>query len=506
MELLALSPAIPATIQNLIKSRLLKLSENAQRILHIAAIIGREFDFDLVRQAASLSEAETLDAIDELQRAHLINALPDDKFAFDHSLTMDIALNDMNGTRRRFLHRQVAEALKSTHQLDFDPVSGLIAHHLIKGNLPEQAKAYAFRAGRFAASLAAWVEALAFYKQALELETLVVVRAPIFLAMGDAHFHKGDFALASEDYRSAMELAQTSHNLSLLEDAHLGLSLSLFPQASYSEAVEMARKLRESGPPELAICAEFVWGASLTVESSHPQEAEQHLREAERLLREQKKNFDSKVTFLQIKYSLAGVFGQQGRSSEAIAQFLEVLDILERGEGTLDTLRNIMLFNNLAYHMHLLGDPAAMGYVQRGIKLAQERGSLSHLPYLYSTSGEIALATGDLDTAEKYFRDGLALAEQIPIPERIAGMTANLGLVAKQRGDLTLARERLHSSLNLVEPLGNHHLEVRIRIWLAPLLSSSDARRCLKSARILAEQDGLRGLLEEINQLEEELA
>ena len=238
---------------------------------------------------------------------------------------------------------------------------------------------------------------------------------------------------------------------------------------------------------------------------SHPQEAEQHLREAERLLREQKKNFESKVTFLQIKYSLAGVFGQQGRSSEAIAQFLEVLDILERGQGTLDTLRNIMLFNNLAYHLHLLGDPAAMGYVQKGIKLAQERGSLSHLPYLYSTSGEIALATGDLDTTEKYFRDGLALAEQIPIPERIAGMTANLGLVAKQRGDLTLARERLQSALKLVEPLGNHHLEVRIRIWLAPLLSSSDARRCLNSARMLAEQDGLSGLLEEINQLEEEL-
>ena len=112
MELLSLSPAIPATIQNLIESRLLKLSENAQRILHVAAIIGREFDFDLVRQAASLSETATLDAVDELQRAHLINALPDDKFVFDHSLTMDIALNDMNGTRRRFLHRQVAEVLE----------------------------------------------------------------------------------------------------------------------------------------------------------------------------------------------------------------------------------------------------------------------------------------------------------------------------------------------------------------------------------------------------------
>ena len=61
--------------------------------------------------------------------------------------------------------------------------------------------------------------------------------------MGNAHFHKGDFALASEDYRSAVELAQASHNCALLEEAHLGTqSYRSFPQARYREAVEMARK------------------------------------------------------------------------------------------------------------------------------------------------------------------------------------------------------------------------------------------------------------------------
>jgi tetratricopeptide (TPR) repeat protein len=178
---------------------------------------------------------------------------------------------------------------------------------------------------------------------------------------------------------------------------------------------------------------------------------------------------------------------------------------MERGEGTLDTLRNIMLYNNLAYQLHLLGDASATTYIQKGIQLAQERGSLSHPPYLYSTSGEIALADEDLDTAEKYFRDGLRLAKQIPLRERIAGMTANLGLVAKARGKMDLAREQLQKALTLVEPLGNHHLEVRIRIWLAPLLAAQEAQACLNTARVLAERDGLYGLLEEIAQLEKGL-
>jgi DNA-binding SARP family transcriptional activator len=506
LEILCLSPAIPATIQNLVVSRLLKRSDQAKGILHIAAIIGRQFDFALLKQVSSLSEAQALDAIEELQAAHLIAPLPDDQFAFDHSLTMEVALSDMSAARRHSLHRRVAEALESIHASDPGPVSGLIAHHFLEGSLPARAKLYAFRAGQRAADLAAWVEAIAFFDQSLALETDQIERAHILLATGAAHFHKGDFALSTGEYRTAVQLAQDCEDWPLLEQAHIGLNLALLPQARFAEAVQAARELRQSGPPELALCAEFIWGASLGVESAHPIEAEAHLRTAEQLLREGVGSFRSQVTSVQIKYSLAGVFGQQGRSLEAIEQFRQVLEMLERGEGSLDTLRNIMLYNNLAYQLHLVGDASATGYIQAGIRLARERGSLSHLPYLYSTSGEIALARGDLHAAETYFQEGLDLAGQVPLPERIAGLTANLGLVAIEQGRTDLGRERLQKALELVRPLGNGHLEVRIRLWLAPLLSPAEARRCLEPARILAEQGGLAGLLEEIGELERKLA
>jgi DNA-binding SARP family transcriptional activator/tetratricopeptide (TPR) repeat protein len=498
------SPAIPATIQNLVESRLLRLSENARHVLHLAAVVGREFNLELLERASSLAESEVLDAIEELQSAHLIQSLRDENFAFDHSLTMQVALQDLSQARKRSLHRSIAEALESLYKLELDSMSGLIARHFIDGNLPARAAPHAFHAGNSASKLAAWVEAIAFFEQALAFETDDVQRARILVAVGDAHFHKGDFALASRDYQAAVGLAEMSRGLPLLEEAEIGLNLSLIPQGRFAEAIQEAKRLRESGPAELAPCAEFVWGASLTVESAHPLEAERHLRESARLLQE-RPDYSGKVASAQIKYSLAAVFGQQGRSPEAVGHYREVLEMLARGEGTLDTLRHIMLYNNLAYHLHLLGDPLAAATVQKGIELAKERGSLSHLPYLYSTSGEIALAAGDLDTAEKYFREGLALAEQVPIRERIAGMTANLGLVAKQRGDPGRARDQLHAALDLAELLGNHHLEVRIRLWLAPLLSSPDDRICLQSARKIAEEDGLQGLLEEIDALEKHI-
>lgn len=165
-----------------------------------------------------------------------------------------------------------------------------------------------------------------------------------------------------------------------------------------------------------------------------------------------------------------------------------------------------MLYNSLAYRLHLIGDATAVDYIQIGLKLAREKGSLQILPYFYSTSGEIALANNDVDAAEKYFNDGLVLAEKIPNLERMAGLTANLGLVARQRGAADLARERLKTALTLAEQMGNRHLEVRVRIWLAPLLSPEEALSYLDDAYTLAEQGGLRNLLEEITALQKNLS
>ena len=310
-----------------------------------------------------------------------------------------------------------------------------------------------FVPGSLQQSLAAWVEAIAFYEQALEFEPDEAKRAQIFLEMGAARFHKGDFAPASDDYRIAVNLAGAQQRLALLEAAHLALNQSFLPQARFAEAIALAKELRESGPPELAVCAEFCWGTGLGVESAHPIEAEFHLREAERLLAE-RRDITGSITLAQIMYQLAGAVGQQGRSLEAIELYRKALAMQERGDATLDILRNIMLYNNLAYHLHLVGDPSAADYIRAGIKLAREKGSLSHLPYLYSTSGEIALAQGDLDGAEKYFSDGLALAEQAPVPERIAGMTANLGLVARQRGDTDSGLRAVEQSVGIGSAVG----------------------------------------------------
>jgi tetratricopeptide (TPR) repeat protein len=497
------------TIQNLVLSRLIRISEGARRVVEAAAVIGREFTFELVQRSlllseVSLSETAILDCFDELEGALIIQPQGHDRFTFDHSLTMETALQDMSASRQRFLHRKVAQALEELHRNQLDSIAGLLAYHFNAAGLPAQAGTYALRAGRYAASLAAWAEAIQFFEQALSTETDPGKQAAICNLLGKARFHKGDFIPASQAFFRAIELARASADIPDQEAAYLGLATSFMPQSRFREAVSLARDLETAGQPEMAICAQFIWGVSLSVESAHPNEAEIHLRQALRLL-DDSPDYHGVVTQVLIHYQLAGVVGQQGKSAEAVALYQQALEVVRMDRSALDLLRRIMLFNGIAYQMHLLGDPAAIDYAEEGIRLAQETGSLTHLPYLLSTCGEIALGQSRLDEAEHFFAEGLVLARQAPVPERIAGMTANLALVSRERGELTIARERLSEALLLADELGVNHLAVRIRCWLAPLLPSNDAQVILQQAHTIAEQSGFQSLLEEITALEQQV-
>lgn len=496
------APFVPPTIQNLIATRLTRLDENARRVIYIAAVIGREFDFELARQAAGLTEDQVLDALDALRAAGLIVARQGTGLVFDHNLTMDVTRVEMGEPRWRLLHRRIAQALEQIHGLYRDELAGRIARHFDEAGAPERAAPFAQRAGDHAGNLAAWSVAIEFYQLALRGNVDDTARAKIFIAMGDAQFHSANFVQATESYKVALQLARVLGDFPLIELSLHALTQSHFPQGRYAEAAAIAREMLESGPPELAGAAEFAWGTVLAVESAHPIEAEAHLRAAERLLAEPHA-YHGQVTPARMKYQLAAVYGQRGSSADAVASYRAALEIAQTDPSTLDTTRTIMLYNNLAYHLHLLGEQtAAAECVRAGLRVAKERGSISHMPYLLSTSGEIALAQGDLDAAEQFLSEGLAEAERTPIPERISGIRANLGLVAHARGQDDLARQRLTDALARADALGNGHLSVRIRIWLAPLLPPADARTRLREARSIAQANGYAGLLEEIGLLE----
>jgi DNA-binding SARP family transcriptional activator/Tfp pilus assembly protein PilF len=500
------SPVVPHTVYGLIQSRLMRVSDTARRVLDVAVAIGREFDLDVVTRASGLSEVAILDALDELRAIGLVvpaasadgqhNGL---RYGFDQTLTMEVAYREIAEARHRLLHRHIAEALEQLHGQDLGSVAGLLASHYAEGNAPELAARYALQAGRRAAELAAWAEAISLYEMALAgMEN--GQREATYLVLGEAYTQSGAAARAGEAYRSAIELAIARGDLVAANRTQLALGRTLLAQSRYAEAIELARRVLAAGQPENNVGAEMLWGTALSIEGVDLAGATEHLNKAAALCSAQQ---DPTIK-AQTTFELGSIAAQQGDLQRAVQLYRQALEVGESYPAAVQY--RILAHNNLAYHLMLLQDPTAIEHAKAGLEIARESGVLIYQPYLLSTLGEIALADGDLDAAEAAFDEGLALAERLPVPERVAGITANLALVSIKRGQTALAIHRLSTALARADALGTRHLAAQIRIWLAPLLPPAEARATLAEARALAESGNRARLLEEIAQLELKIA
>lgn len=497
MDRLREADLLPHSVFSLIQSRLARLSEPARRILDSAVAIGRDFRFDVAARAAALSEDAALDGMDELLAGGLVSVSGPSSYRFDHSLTMEVAYREVGELRHRRSHRQVAEAMEGLYPRGrLESMSGQMAFHFEEGGDARRAAPYAVQAGRRAAALAAWQEAAAFFKMAVDgLEGRA--RLPVLMELGQAYNRAGEAARAVETYRLALGLAETAHQEAQADQARLGLAQALVPLAKFSESVAESRKVLAGGRPENAYLAELWLGTVLSIEGANLGEAAEHLNQAEALCQQR----GSPVDLSHVKFELGSVEAQRGNIPAAVQHYRDALAAAERAPLSESVDRRILANNNLAYHLHLLGDPSAADYAREGMALAKEWGMLFLLTYLYSTQGEIALAGGDLEQAGSSFNAGLELARRLVIPERIAGLTANLGLLAAARGENPLAIHHLSAAMSQADSLGLRQLSAQVRIWLAPLLPNQQAHLVLSEARDIAGAERRR-LVEEIDAVE----
>lgn len=500
------SPALPQSVSSLILSRLALLSDGARRVLDAAVAAGREFEAEVVWRAAGLSEVAGLDALDELRRSGLIvsvsrrePAAAVEIFRFDHTLTMEAAYRDIGETRHRMMHRRVAEALEHI-SVDPDGSAAQLAWHFREGGDFESAAPYAFKAGQSAARLAAWHEAIEQFEHALEGTRQPSEQVSILSALAQAQLNSGQAALAVESYRRAIHVEKDPERRT---DLRLELCQAYFTLARYGEALALAAQLSDTGD-ETAVTplqqarAELLWGTILSAEGADLQAASEHLERA--LARMANCPTTNPALMAQAQFERGGLAAQQGDFATALGYYEQTLAIA-REDGDLPMWEALAL-NNLAYHLLLLGDqarlPEADTHTRQGLRLAEDRGLLNLLPYLYSTRGELQLAAGNVADAQVSFLAGLAQAEAIGHQERIAGLNANLGLAARARGEHSTAIHRLSTALAQADAVGTQHLAAQIRIWLAPLLPPDEARHRLAEARAIAQAGGRRKLLEQI--------
>ena len=106
--------ALPDTVRMVIEARVRRLGPQAERVLSLAAVIGRDFDLDVLATAAATSDDELLDILDAATAAALVQEMVDvpGRYNFSHALIQRTLYEGLGPTRRARAHRQVAEAIE----------------------------------------------------------------------------------------------------------------------------------------------------------------------------------------------------------------------------------------------------------------------------------------------------------------------------------------------------------------------------------------------------------
>jgi DNA-binding SARP family transcriptional activator/Flp pilus assembly protein TadD len=404
---------LPANVRDVLLARLAPVDETASQLVGTAAVIGRSFDFETLRIASGRSEIETVNGLEALLAAGLIEeqrvkeSPGNPTYDFVHEKLRDIVYEQTNQARRRLLHRRIGDAIHSQGHARRSleaPASQIAHHYRLAGDDVQSAEFYKL-AGDHARSLFANAEALSHYQASLDAG--YPEPEALHEALGDLYTLRGEYASAVQNYKEAIDLCQPAcpprleqklgeiyarQGEWILAEKHFQSALDGFGSresstdlahlyASWSQVAHQRGQDQQAyGLAELALQA---------AENTQDSEALAQAYNISGILARSTGDLDKALFYLQCSLeaaqklenpparvaalnNLALVFGERGDFSEAIRLLEPALELCSRLG---DRHREAALHNNLADLYHAEGNAEeAMRHLKQAVRIFAEIG------------------------------------------------------------------------------------------------------------------------------------
>lgn len=165
---------LPEGVKEALGRRLDRLSKEANELLKVAAVAGREFAFETLQLVSGHDQETVLRLIEEGLGARVIEEREGaGRYWFTHALMQETLLEELSTTRRVRLHGQIGEALEQRYGQRAEEQAARLAGHFVESAAlyrEHAAKAlrYSRLAGEEALGRLAWDEAVTHFTHALE--------------------------------------------------------------------------------------------------------------------------------------------------------------------------------------------------------------------------------------------------------------------------------------------------------------------------------------------------
>jgi DNA-binding NarL/FixJ family response regulator/tetratricopeptide (TPR) repeat protein len=229
---------LPTSVADATATKAARMSDVAQSVLRVAAVIGRTANDALIRSVAGLEDGPADQGLREAVHMRLLETDHAARgYRFRHALIQEAIYRETLPGERRRLHARVASVMDgphSTHAMD-GALAAQLAHHWYEAGDEGRAFQASLRAGAEAADQSAYAESLGHYERALDVWQPSVddsgpSRSSVLTAAARSAYRAGAFD-KSRTYaeRAVDELGETPdptvqlHALYALAEAQFGL-------------------------------------------------------------------------------------------------------------------------------------------------------------------------------------------------------------------------------------------------------------------------------------------
>jgi class 3 adenylate cyclase/tetratricopeptide (TPR) repeat protein len=235
--------SVPASLHAAIVARIDRLTEDARLALQMAAVIGRQFRMELLRDLSHAQQEIGL-WVAQLERGGLVRPadieMVDATYTFPESLVQEVAYDSVLVQNRQQMHQRIGEMLEEVYQENPEPYCELLAFHFGNSADDERALKYLGMAAKKAEGQYANATAIQFYSKILQIQRIrgdKAAQAGTLYTVGVKAYEIGDYDHAAEwleeSAKSLVELGNpASEGWSVMY-----LGMVALKRAHYSEAL-----------------------------------------------------------------------------------------------------------------------------------------------------------------------------------------------------------------------------------------------------------------------------
>jgi DNA-binding CsgD family transcriptional regulator/tetratricopeptide (TPR) repeat protein len=390
------SSHVPHSVAASILKRLGQLSEPQVRVLTVAAVIGRTFGVELVRDSACVEESLVDGALEDARSLQLIceSSETAGAFAFHHEIVREIIITIPPMAELRRVHRTVAEHLAHRPRNLRNVIA--LAHHCAKAADAERAIEFSELAGDEALILGSPGDAVNLFEQALEFARKPSARRLRLLRkLASSYSWGGHHERALTLLQEALNYARSSGDAAAIAEVSLAIGTQLENQPRADTV--LATRMEALGAVQPSANHALYLGALIGVADAYNNRGEPEL--AQPYIGKAAENLasagpDVRARYFMVRGATLAALGEPQAALESIR------DAMEWAEETGDARFPVWVRLNCCHYATTVGsvEIASMSAVA-SMAIADESSNPSLIVYAYAYAAAAALLAGDVGEA-----------------------------------------------------------------------------------------------------------